>query len=137
MKYVKNVNMYMGIQAANVVMREVRISAYMSASEANSSYKRCHSPCESKIICYKYFYLPCCNQLNTKRIVNRYIVKHFISKLIYCWPSSGSFYRETRSLLQQTGSADEVYQLMARLVTFTNQRVLVVKMFFRGCCCFT
>ena len=97
----KNVNMYMGIQAANVVMREARILrddaqttsapsrggsksdkrkrccvdlaltrgregvqnpeiledvicacplyAYMSASEANSSYKRCHSPCESKI----------------------------------------------------------------------------------------
>ena len=64
-----------------------------------------------------------------------YIVKHFISKLIYCWPSSGSFDRETRSLLQQTGSADEVFQLMARLVTFTNQS-LVVKMFFRGCCCY-
>ena len=25
---------------------------------------------------------------------------------------------------------------MARLVTFTNQRVLVVKMFFRVCCCY-
>ena len=55
MKYVKNVNMYMGIQAANVVMREVRISAYMSASEANSSYKRCHSPASQRLIATNIF----------------------------------------------------------------------------------
>ena len=78
-------------------------------------------PASQRLFATNIFNLQCCNHLNTKRIVNRFIVKHFISKLIYCWPSSGSFDRETRSLLQQTGSADEVYQLMARLVTFTNQ----------------
>ena len=123
-KYVKNVNMYMGIQAENVVMREARIypPTWVLAKRirhANGAIP----PASQRLFATNIFTYRAViiNQLDTKRTVNRFIVKHFISKLIYCWPSSGSFDRETRSLLQQTGSADEVFQLMARLVTFTNQ----------------